>query len=95
MPAHPPRWRAPEPDRLSIVPLDGLTALYDRASGQTHLLADPMPQIPDALAQAPASAAQLADRLAANFDLSADGDVQAVIADRLAELAALGLVERR
>ena len=95
MPAQPPRWRAPEPGRLSVAPLDLLTALYDRASGQTHLLSEPMPQILDALAQGEATAAQLADRLADRFDLSAEGDVHAVIADRLAELAALGLVERR
>ena len=94
MPAHEPRWRAPPPDRLTIAPLDLLTALYDRASGQTHLLSEPMPQILAVLAEGEATPAQLATRLAERFDVSAEGDVQAVIADRLAELAALGLVER-
>lgn len=88
-------WHAPLPDRLIAHPLDSLTALFDRASGQTHLLAAPSPEILTALATGPATAAELVARLSATFDLSAEGDTASVIAARLHELAALGLVERQ
>lgn len=91
----PPVWHAPAPDRLRTEPLDSLTALYDRASGQTHLLAPPMPEILASLAGSPATGPELLTRLAASFDLSAEGDAAAIIDARLHELAALGLVERR
>lgn len=88
-------WHAAAASRLRSEPLDSLTALYDRASGQTHLLAPPMPEILAALAGSPATVPELLTRLATDFDLSADGDASAAIEARLQELAALGLVERR
>ena len=88
-------WHAPPPERLIAHPLDSLTALFDRASGQTHLLAAPSPEILTALAAGPATAAELVARLSATFDLSAEGDTVSVIAARLHELAALGLVEQQ
>lgn len=94
-PCSPARWHAPVPDRLNVEPLDSLTALFDRASGQTHLLAAPSPEILAVLSDAPATAAELVERLAARFDLSVEGDALAVIVARLDELAALGLVEAR
>lgn len=88
-------WHAPLADRLAMETLDSLTALFDSASGQTHLLAAPSPEILAALADAPATAPELVERLAARFDLSAEGDTLAVIVARLDELAALGLVAAR
>lgn len=88
-------WHPPLADRLVFEPLDSLTALFDRASGQTHLLAAPSPEILAALADAPATAAGLVERLAARFDLSSEGDALGVIVARLDELAALGLIEGR
>ncbi|MEG8019410.1 hypothetical protein [Sphingomonas sp. LR55] len=38
-------YRAPPSDGLLIAPLDEFTAVYHRASGITHLLTDPAPQI--------------------------------------------------
>jgi PqqD family protein of HPr-rel-A system len=84
-------WRIVPAQRRLAVPLDSLTALYDRGSGQTHLLASPLPEILDALEAGPADAAGLATRLAARFDLDAD-DAGSAISARLEELAALGLV---
>lgn len=88
----PVRFRAPSAGVLRIVPLDELTAIYDRASGQTHLVAPPVPEILAALAQAPASLEELLARLAACYDL-ADPDAEALGA-RVAELVGLGLVQR-
>jgi PqqD family protein of HPr-rel-A system len=86
------RYRAPPAGVLRLVPLDELTALYHRASGQTHLVAAPVPEILEALAQAPATLAELLVRLAARYDL-ADANPDALEA-RLAELVSLGLVRR-
>ncbi|MEK6540868.1 MAG: HPr-rel-A system PqqD family peptide chaperone [Pseudomonadota bacterium] len=94
MPATPPLWLAPHADRLSIFTLDTLTAVYDRASGQTHILAQPLPEILAALRDSGANAQAIADRLSATFDIADSGDLHARIAECLNELAALGLVER-
>jgi PqqD family protein of HPr-rel-A system len=86
-------WRAAWPDRLLVRPLDALTLIFDRASGETHLLASPQPEILALLADAPLRADALLAKLAAEFDLDADGDALTVLTERLQELAALGLVE--
>ncbi|OYY63566.1 MAG: HPr-rel-A system PqqD family protein [Sphingomonas sp. 28-62-11] len=78
---------------LRVVPLDDLTLIYHRASGMTHLLAPPAPEILDALAAAPLTSAALLARLADEFDLG-DADPAALVA-RLDELVAAGLVEKR
>lgn len=87
------RYRAASPDTLTIVRLDVLTAIYHRASGETHLVASPAPEILDLLGREEMDAAMLRDRLRAAFDL-VDDDAVALDA-RLDELVAIGLVERR
>ncbi|SMF77668.1 HPr-rel-A system PqqD family peptide chaperone [Allosphingosinicella indica] len=87
-----PVYRSDPADAVQVVPLDGLTLLFHRPSGLTHFLASPAPEILDALAEAPADASALADRLAARFDLG-EGAVEALAA-RLGELEAAGLVQR-
>jgi PqqD family protein of HPr-rel-A system len=84
------RYDAPPAGVLRLVPLDELTAIYHRASGQTHLVAAPVPEILEALGEAPATLAELLARLASRYDL-ADPDSDALEA-RLAELVGLGLV---
>lgn len=86
-------YRAASPDSLIVVPVDLLTAIYHRASGQTHLMASPAPEILDALAEAPLDAAALLAKLRADYDL-VDADPAALTA-RLDELVETGLVERR
>ena len=87
-------YRAPEAGALRIEPLGDLTAIFDRRSMQTHLVVAPMPEIIAAMGDTPCDAAMLAERLAAAFDLADAGgdDVAALLRERLAELAALGLV---
>ncbi|MBX9795807.1 HPr-rel-A system PqqD family peptide chaperone [Sphingomonas sp.] len=82
----------PAPGRLRIVPLDDLTLVYDRASGITHVLASPAPEILAAL-DTPMSADALLQRLAGDFALA--DDAAPALAARLDELALAGLVERR
>ncbi len=74
---------------LLSLELDGLTALYHRPSGQTHLLAEPVPQILAALGSEALTAPALLARLAKDHAL--EGDAEALEA-RLHELAAAGLV---
>ena len=78
-------------DALRIVPLDDLTLIYHRASGMTHIVAPPAPEILATLGQGAMTRDALFAGLAAAFDLQ-DGDVSALTA-RLDELVAAGLVE--
>ncbi|WP_375402612.1 HPr-rel-A system PqqD family peptide chaperone [uncultured Sphingomonas sp.] len=84
-------YRAAPLHSLLIEPLDDLTAVFHRASGITHMLASPAPEIIQAL-QEPAPRDELLSRLSERFDL-ADRDAAALDA-RLDELVAAGLVER-
>jgi PqqD family protein of HPr-rel-A system len=86
-------YRAASPDSLVVTPIDVLTAIYHRASGQTHLMAAPAPEILDALGEKPLDADALLAKLRADYDLI-DADPLALTA-RLEELVATGLVERR
>ena len=88
------RYRAVAPGDYALHPLDDLFALYDRRSGLTHLVLSPVPEMIDAMGAADWTLSELTTRLARDFALTADGDIASVIADRLAELTALGLVER-
>ena len=84
-----------EPADTRIVrPLDAMTLIYQRRSGITHIVADPVPQILQAMGDAPCNAAKTAMRLTEAFDLGDGAQAEVIIAERLEELADLGLVER-
>ena len=85
------RWRLDARSNLKRVELDALTAIYDRRSGMTHLLADPMPDLIDALAEGEADEAMILDRL--GIEAAGEAD-RAGLRDRLAELEAVGLAVR-
>ena len=85
-------YRAAPPGALRVEPLGELTAIFDRRSMQTHLVVSPMPEILGAMGDDVCDVAGLAARLAATFDL--DGDALPILAERLGELAAMGLVAR-
>jgi PqqD family protein of HPr-rel-A system len=85
-------YRAAAPETLRIVPLDALTLIYHRASGITHVVDAPVPELLEALAGDDLSVDQLLARLAERYDLL-DADPLA-LAIRLDELVQAGLVER-
>ncbi|HEX8553758.1 MAG TPA: HPr-rel-A system PqqD family peptide chaperone [Sphingomonas sp.] len=85
------RYRGPPAGALLTEPLDAFVAAFHRPSGTTHLLVEPAPQILAALGEEPVELDALMDRLAAEFDV--EGEV--MLAERLAELVAIGLVEAR
>ncbi|WP_373487041.1 hypothetical protein [Blastomonas sp.] len=94
------RYAALLPGELKRVPLGALEAIYHLPSGLTHLIAEPMPDLLNAMtALAPGSAvtalglhALIADRFVIEGD-APDESHERVIGQRLAELAELGLVQ--
>lgn len=87
-------YRAESAGQLLVEPLDAMTLIYQRRSGITHMVAEPVPEILDAMGDAAFTAAMLVAKLSDQFELGADGDAEAVITARLEELADLGLVHR-
>jgi PqqD family protein of HPr-rel-A system len=85
-----PRYIAGSEDCLRSVELDGLTAIYHRPSGMTHILAAPAPQLLEMLADRPASIEELKARIGEAFELEQSDALEA----RLGELEAAGLVSR-
>jgi PqqD family protein of HPr-rel-A system len=83
-------FRADPPGGLRIVPLDSLTGVYHRASGQTHVVAEPMPEILATLGVREADLPELIRRLA----LIDTADTRELLTERLDELIATGLVTR-
>ncbi len=86
-----PQYIADPPEQVRSVQLEGLTSLFHRPSGMTHLLAPPAPQILEALAGSAADAEGLLARIGERFEI--EGGAEALEA-RLAELEAAGLVRR-
>jgi PqqD family protein of HPr-rel-A system len=82
------RFAAPPSGTCLREEAEGLTLLYHRPSGQTHILVEPAPQILDALAEAPLTEAGLLAALAIAFEVTQ----HETIGERLAELLAAGLV---
>lgn len=95
-----PAYGALPDGALKRVRLSGLEAIYHARSGITHLLAEPVPDLLDSLASfAPGqfvTPRQLLARISERFDILGDDPAEApeaVLGERLAELATLGLVE--
>lgn len=91
----PARYVIEPADQLIFRPLTDLLLIYHRRSGQTHMVVSPVPEILAAMdSTCPVSAAELLDRLSAEFDAGDDGEALAALGRHLEELAALGLVHR-
>ncbi len=86
------RYRAAAPETLRIVPLDALTLIYHRASGITHVVDAPVPELLETLGGEALTVDSLLARLSERYELL-DADPMA-LAVRLDELVAAGLVER-
>jgi PqqD family protein of HPr-rel-A system len=89
----PIQYRAEPANERIIMPLDAMTLIYQRRSGITHIVAEPVPEILAAMGENIVDAPLLAARLGAQFDLGDRIEAKAIITARLEELAALGLVE--
>lgn len=87
-------YRAEPADQRLVEPLDMMTLIYQRRSGITHMVGEPVPQMLAAMGDNAVDAAMLAEHLAKTFDLGGAADAVAVLFERLEELAELGLVQR-
>lgn len=88
------QYRAEDADALIIQPLDAVTLIYHRRSGITHIVAEPTPQILAAMGDGSMTAKAVTQKLSEDYDLGDTAEAQAVVSDRLEELAQLGLVAR-
>jgi len=61
------------PDELLVRPLEGLTLIYHRPSGVTHIVDSPVPEILSQLDAEPRPASMLLARLARQYELE-DGE---------------------
>ncbi len=94
MPSQSILYQAEPAGQRLIEPLDVITLIYQRRSGITHMVAEPVPEILAAMGDAAMDAANVLERLSAQFDLGDADDAIAVVSARLEELADLGLIDR-
>ena len=84
-------YRAVPARALQIVDLDSLTAIYHRASGQTHVVSEPVPEILAALMTGDADVSAILERLNVPDNI----ETRAVLSERLQELVTAGVVAHR
>ncbi|TZG28753.1 HPr-rel-A system PqqD family peptide chaperone [Sphingomonas montanisoli] len=77
-----------------VVTTADMRLLFHRASGETHLLADPLPDMLILLGEQPDTIQGLTTRLCARLGVAQDEEAHAVVGHRLDELEAAGLVWR-
>ena len=87
-----PRYITDPQEKVQAVALDGLSVLFHRPSGMTHIVAPPAPEILAALREGPADAAELLARLQTLYDF--EDEATGAIEARLDELEQAGLVRR-
>jgi len=68
-----PRYHADPSEAVRSVEVEGLTLLYHRPSGTTHVLAPPAPQILEMLREEPGGIADLQARMSARYVLAGGG----------------------
>jgi PqqD family protein of HPr-rel-A system len=95
VPSQPILYQAEAADQRLIEPLDLITLIYQRRSGITHMVAEPVPEILAAMGDEAMDAANVLEGLSAQFDLGDSDDAIAVVSARLEELADLGLIDRK
>lgn len=77
---------------MATVRFDAFLIVYHRPSGQTHLLSEPAPEMLAALAAGGGTLDEITRRLGDNYDLTDFSP--ALLAERLDELVASGLVQQ-
>lgn len=88
------RYRAEDAANLIQRSCGEVQAIYHRPSGQTHIVASPVPEILDAMGADCLEVGALHDRLAARFDLGTPNEAFAELVHHLEVMDALGLVYR-
>jgi PqqD family protein of HPr-rel-A system len=88
------KYRLASSDALIHHDLDSMSLIFDRRSGITHMIADPVTAIIEVMGDAAASVAAIAEMLSSRFDVEQEVDVAEIVLARLEELRDLGLVQR-
>ena len=89
-----PTYRAVEAEHFSTRSSDGVRVIYDRRTGQTHVLAPDAAAILDTLSSCSGSPDEIFAAMSRAHDLVADdGDALGCISERLSELASMALVD--
>jgi PqqD family protein of HPr-rel-A system len=86
------QFSAASAECFKITAFDGLSAIYDRGSGVTHVVADPIPQILQSLSGKSLSETVILEALAVEYDLPDDQETRDALAARLDEMEKVGLV---
>lgn len=86
-------------DNIKVQSLDYMSLLYDRNSGITHIIAEPAPQIIEALGNKALTPSQVEQYLQKTYDIKSDEDNDAetfehIITARLDELVDMGLANK-
>lgn len=90
----PVRYIAAPADALSVRAIEDLHLIYDRRSGETHVLAADIFTILNAVRLQPRTPAEALALLAAEHDIETEaGEALDIVAARLSELTVLGLVD--
>lgn len=88
------RYIAAPAEAFAVRGAEDLHLVYDRRSGETHVLAPDIFAILNAVEGRALTASEALAALAASHDIETEaGEALDIVAARLAELAALGLVE--
>lgn len=87
-----PRYRAEPAEHLVRRDLGDVSILFHRPSGQTHIVASPVPEMLEALGAQPLDADGLHAALGIRYDLGPVDEARAELARHLFDLEALGLV---
>lgn len=87
-------YRTAASDGIIQHPLDSMTLIFQKSSGITHMVADPVPAILEVMADDALTASDVAQRLSVSYDLEDSPDAADIVLARLAELCTLGLVEQ-
>jgi PqqD family protein of HPr-rel-A system len=89
---NPERFTAEQPEQIIRRSLDEVTVIYHRASGQSHLVASPVPEILDALTNNVLSVDDLFAALAEAYDLGDAQDARTELSGHIDQLTAIGLI---
>ncbi len=87
-------YRAAASEGLIQHPLDSMTLIFQKSSGITHMVADPVPAILTVMGTDALTADDITGRLSDSYDLEDSGNAADIVLARLVELCSLGLVER-
>lgn len=92
--AQPIYFHPPESGRFLHREADGLTFVFDRVSGETHILAPEAAALFHCLRDGPADAQTALERLHAQYDMETTDDLLEGIARQLATLYDIGLANK-